>query len=387
MKVELIDHWDGVSALEPEWNDLLGRSRADTIFLRWEWVQAWREVVGQRLDPLVVTVRDAEGRLVGLAPFYVAIYRLLNLVPYRILRILGDYPTGAEYIDWIVDRDQESTVTAEIGQALAACRDRWAGIWMPYLSGWTGAIERIRDASREAGLLCRSRPAQFAYLELPPSFPEFLAARSQHWRHELRRKERKVFNRADVRFEQCQKEEDLPSFLDGLFELHYLRWQLRGEQGAFRRKPNEALFYKRFAPVALRNGWLRLYAIREQGAFKVAQIGYAYNGVLLGLQDGFDPTFAPGAGIVLRAKVIESCIAEGLRGYDFLGEMSDHKARWQAMERIGQDVFIVNPQLKGRLLDLGDVWPTGRYLQRDKQALQLQTGAGIPVNGSMDGVD
>jgi len=273
-------------------------------------------------------------------------------------------------------------VMAQIGKKLSECRDRWDGIWMPYVSGWTGATERIEKACESAGLTCRTRPACFAYLDLPRTFSEFLDARSGHWRHELRRKERKVFSQADVSFDRCNSEDELPAYLDGLFELHFLRWQLKGEQGAFRRKPNEALFYRRFAPIALRNGWLRLYAIRERGAFKVAQVGYAYNGVLHGLQDGFDPAFAPGAGIVLRANVINACITEGLHGYDFLGEMSDHKARWLATERTGQDIFIVHPGLKNRILQAGDVWPTGHYLRREKKAESLQTGAGISGSGS-----
>ncbi len=383
--IKIIKTWPELASLAAEWNGLLSRSRADTVFLRWEWIHAWMDVAGNQLEPLVITVRDTKGRLVGVAPFYVAAYRLLNLATYRVLRILGDFPTGAEYLDWIVDKDQEAAVSARIGQALRECRDQWDGIWMPYTSGWTGASERIEEACKEAGLLYRARPAQFAYLDLPRTFSEFLEARSGHWRHELRRKERKVFRHADVSFDRCSSEDELQAYLDGLFELHFLRWQLKGEQGTFRRKPNEARFYRRFAPVALRNGWLRLYAIRERGAFKVAQIGYAYNGVLHGLQDGFDPSFAPGAGIVLRAKVIEACIAEGLHGYDFLGEMSDHKARWLATERTGQDVFIAHSGLKSRILQAGDVWPTGRYLRLDRNAQRLQTGAAIPSSGPESG--
>jgi hypothetical protein len=332
------------------------------------------EVVGHRLVPFVIVVRDNTGRLVGLAAFYITPYRLLNSVPYRVLRVLGDYPTGAEYLDWIIDKELEQPVANALAKALQDSGKHWDCIWMPYVSGWTGAIERIESACSNAGFVCRSRPVSFAYLPLPGSLNEFLEARSGHWRHELRRKERKVFNRNTVTFERCHREEDLPSYLDGLFDLHYRRWQLKGEEGAFRRKPNEARFYRRFAPVALRNGWLGLYALREGDAFKVAQFGYVYNGVFNGLQDGFDPDFSPGAGIVLRGKIIEASIADGLHGYDFLGEMSDHKSRWLAEERIGKHLFILRPNLKNRILLAGGVWPTGRYLRHDGRAQRLQAG-------------
>jgi len=90
--------------------------------------------------------------------------------------------------------------------------------------------------------------------------------------------------------------------------------------------------------------------LKEQGEFKAVQLGYVYRNAFHQMQEGFDPEYVRGAGNVLRAKVIEECIAEGIGVYDFLGEMTEHKRRWRAKERMGHDLFIGNRNLRNRLL-------------------------------------
>ena len=61
----------GFDALRDEWNDLLGRSRFDTIFLTHEWQSTWWRHLGQGRGPLfILAVREA-GRLVAILPLYV----------------------------------------------------------------------------------------------------------------------------------------------------------------------------------------------------------------------------------------------------------------------------------------------------------------------------
>jgi CelD/BcsL family acetyltransferase involved in cellulose biosynthesis len=148
-----------------------------------------------------------------------------------------------------------------------------------------------------------------------------------------------------------------------LFELHAKRWQRKGDPGAFRRKPTEARFYTSLAPVALDRGWLRLIGIEDDTGLRALEIGYVYKGTFVSLQGGFDPDYIPGAGAAARLAAISSCIDEGVSTFDYLGEYNDDKRRFGAEERIGCDVFITRPTLRGRLLHRARVWPTGRYLR------------------------
>jgi hypothetical protein len=68
-KTEIIEDWETVTALESEWNGLLRDSKADIVFLTWEWIRSWVSVAGASVKPFVVVVRNSRTELVGLAPF------------------------------------------------------------------------------------------------------------------------------------------------------------------------------------------------------------------------------------------------------------------------------------------------------------------------------
>ena len=363
LKTTIVDTWAGVDALAPEWNALLERSRANTIFLTWEWIQAWRATAGADAQPYVVMARDGEGTLVGVAPFYRTKLSLMNVLPFTALRILGDYPTGAEYGDWIVDASREAEGAAALGGALARARRAWDCIWMPRVSGWTGASDAITRACRDARLLSRSRPKGFAYTALPATPEQYRKSLSANKRQQLRAEMKRINSREGVKIVRCETPADLPRFIDALFDLHYRRRQLLGDEGSFRKKPEEADFYRRFIPVALDRGWLWFYGIEEAGVLRAVQIGYVYAGVFHQMQEGFDPDYVKGAGNVLRAHVIDDCIAAGVHGLDFLANMSEHKRRWLAEPRLGADLFIASPKLKNRLLIAGPIWPKGQQLR------------------------
>lgn len=363
MRSELIDNWPDFFALEGEWNDLLSQSRADTIFLTWEWIRSWVEVVRESAQPFVIVMRESQGTLAGIAPFYQTQYRLFGTIPYRTLRIMADQSTGAEYPDWMARKDREAGVYQAILKTLCATSGRWECIWMPNMAGWTGAHERILLACQKEGVRYHVRPRDFSSMELPDNFQSYMESLSPNRRSQLRRQMKKVMGRTGVIITQCQTIEELPPFLDALFELHHRRRSRLGDEGSFRRKPNEALFYREFTKKAFRNGWLKLFGLKERGVFKAVQLGYAYRGTFHQMQEGFDPDYLDGVGNVLRAKVIESCISDGVRAYDFLGEMTDHKRRWRAEERTGYDLLIGHRSPKNRLLFVREIWPTGRFLR------------------------
>ena len=368
MRTEIIRDWTGVDRLMEEWKGLLASSRADILFLRPEWIDAWRVVHGGEPDPFVVVARDGRGAIGGIAPFYRTVYRLAGLLKYKVLRILADHPTGSECIDWILREDVEREAAAAIAMELEASRDEWDFIWMPYVPGWTGGSGRLKEAGTERGFLYSERSASFGYLELPREMDSLLAKMSSRQKTAYRSLDRKLFQEGGARFIRCTAEEEIPAFLGALFDLHAKRWALGGELGTFRKKPNEARFYRTFAPVAFRNGWLRIYGIVQGDVFQAVQIGYNYNGVYLSVQEGFNPEAHQGIGNLLRYKVMEELIREGIKGYDFLGEMSEHKRRWRVIERPGSHVMIGNRKAKNLLLFRNGVWPTGRYLKHAESA-------------------
>ncbi|MBL3588992.1 MAG: GNAT family N-acetyltransferase [gamma proteobacterium endosymbiont of Lamellibrachia anaximandri] len=359
MESQIITRWSDFDQLKDDWGALLKNAWADTVFLTWDWIQAWREAVNEAVEPFVVVVRDDKGDLVGLAPFYMAELRLLNLVSFKTLRIMADYATGAEYPDWIVSRHVEKEAVQAIVSALLEAKGRWDTIWMPHMTGWTGNIENISSACQAGGLPHRYRATRFGYFDLPETMAQFEAHFFGDRLQELRDERSALLCREDLEIIRCTNKADLPGLLDALFELHDRRWSLAGGAG---RKPYAAEFYRLFVQRVFDEGLLRLMAITDGGKIKAIQIGSIYNNHYLLLQEALNPDAAPGMGEVLRTLVIEDCINAGVKGYDFLMGADEEKRRWGAKERSGCDLFIGSPNLKARLLFSKEIWPTGRFL-------------------------
>lgn len=363
MKTTILKSWQQLSQLEPEWDKLLESSRSNTLFLTWEWIQSWRRVVGDDIELFVITVRDDSARLVGVAPLFRYRLKLFNLITYKALRILADHSTGFEYADWFVDPNCESEALTAITDCLLRSTDLWDLIWMPKMSGWQGALERITQTLNRSKLMFRSRTTPFSVSPLPTSMDEFERSFSSKHRKNLRRARRNLLSTPGVEIIHCRDMDEIPRFVDALFDLHHKRRLLLGDSGCFVRKPTEAAFYRQFIPIAWAKGWLRFSALAQDGQIKAIQIGYVYNQTFFALQEGFDPDYTEGAGNVLRHVIIEQCIEEGLKDYDFLGGFTEHKRRWGALRRDGHDLLIAHPSPKNKLLFLNEVWPTGRYIK------------------------
>ncbi|MDH3514744.1 MAG: GNAT family N-acetyltransferase [Gammaproteobacteria bacterium] len=363
MKSEIITTWRGVDALGGEWNTLLRESDANTIFLTWEWISAWRRTIEDSVEPFVIAVRDDTGRLAGIGPFYFSRLCLANLVPYRCLRTLGDYPTGAEYPDWIVHRSCGEKVAESIARTLAARSADWDLMWLPLMCGWNASFERLEIACKSAGLSMQSRPTDFSAIPLPSTYPEYEKMLSKNVRDELKRSFRVVVGRSGAKFELCDRPERIPEYLEAMFDLNARRWASAGAVGTFVRKPLEARFYHEFSPTALEHDWLFLSALRIHDTIMAVDVGYIYDGRFYALQGGFDPGGPKNMGHVQRKFIVEKLIDRGIREFDFLGTVTDYKRRYGARERFGYQVLVGSPGWLTTPLLAAGFWPTGRYMQ------------------------
>jgi CelD/BcsL family acetyltransferase involved in cellulose biosynthesis len=365
MKFAILKDWNSVLALKSEWPQLLELSEAHGVFMSWEWLESWITTIKDKLTPFFITVRNSNDNLVGVAPLYVTKTKLLGSICFRTLRPASDTSTGFEYTDIIVHPKDEDAALLAIGKALVDSESEWDLIWLPRISGWNNAHQRIIRATATYGKFkYNSRNTTFSSFKLPDTIEDYNATFSAKRRNQQKRITKRIFSDPTARFVSCDDQNQLGHFLNELFDLHHKRRMLLSDPGTFIRRPSQTLFYRNFTPKALKKGWLRISALEAQGKIQAIQLGYVYNGAYLQLQEGFNPDFTQGAGNVLRHHVIAQCISEGLEVYDFLGGFTEHKRRWGATPRFGYDIIVGSHSLKSRLVIRFKFWPTGRYLRQ-----------------------
>jgi CelD/BcsL family acetyltransferase involved in cellulose biosynthesis len=354
---------DDIHAVEALWGNLLKRCDEKTIFLSFEWVQAWLKVHPD-VAVRIMLVETENGEAVALAPFYVYTgYRLARLIPLRVLRVLGDLDSGAEYPALITLPAYTQAACSTLFQHLASRLD-WDIIWLPNCATWQQAFPVLCAAARTcSNLNMRSRRRPFSQVTLPGDMDTYIASLPKSKRTQLRRHQNKLAKENAVTYEDCERVEQLDEFLAILAELHNKHWSKKGDPGAFKRRPHFLQFCQHFLPLALQQGWLKFTVLKAEGSPKAIQLGYVYNKVFNVLQEGFDPDYIGGVGNVLRINIIAWCVEHGIVDYDFLGGLSDHKLSWGAIARDATDVFIWRRSWRTWLLSKIKMWPGGLLLR------------------------
>ena len=361
LSVEVIRDWSRLEALVPRWRELLRRSSADSIFMTPEWIMAWRNAMqGLNVQPTVIHVTDQDQKTVGLALFYVSRQLLCNVVPYRVLRPMADYASGAVYHDVIADPAVAASVYARTFDALYA--QSCDAVWIPQVAHWTGARENIVRAAAEAGFSVGERQNEFYCIDLPPSLAEYELRLTASMRKDLRRSTRKLFEQVGASVSECTSLQELDQRLDALIELNTKRWLATQQGGVFQRKPREADFYRHFVPMASQNGWLRLLRMDVDGKTVAMEIGYRYGDQYYAVQGSFDVAGPSGAGKVLLLETLKRELDAGTRAFDLLSGDESYKQRYAANGRPVSEFFLLRPSLKTLPLRLGRFWPRGRYL-------------------------
>ncbi len=362
---QLITDRNELSALRDDWESLLSTSLSSSVFLTWEWVTTWLETVYPEADIFVIVVRDQQGNLVAVAPFYLTAFTLFFFVKYKAIRFLGDCHSGMEYPDILVKKGFESQALKQIAGVLSENRKKWDCAWFPNIASWTGSMQRLCRCFEQQELsFHRTTDMDFSSVFLPATWDEYLQMFSRKKRYNLRRLEKKAAEKFNLQVNICEHKEDVNKFLDQLFTLHRARWQMVGQEGAFVRRPLMVTFYRKMALRALEKGWLAFFSLSVDGKVVASQYGYIYNNVLSQIQEGFDPQAIAGSGNLLRLLVLRWCIENGIKEYDFLGGYSAHKEQWKAEKRVGYNLFLGRKCLRNTFFSLLPIWPSGHYVNQ-----------------------
>jgi CelD/BcsL family acetyltransferase involved in cellulose biosynthesis len=326
VKIKTYTELSGFDALAGEWNDLLKRSAFNTLFLTWEWQRTWWEHLGEG-DLFLITMRDDEGHLTGIAP----LYRTVSANGERKLSIVGCVDVS-DYLDIIVAQGREKEVYGALLDYLDSDEMvGWDSAELCNVPEISPAHQALAEIAVEHGYEFRTIVEDVCpVIDLPATWDEYLASLDKKQRHEIRRKMRRIEREADVNWYIVDQDRNLSEEIEAFIELHQ---KSSADKDDFMDKQMKG-FFRAVAHVLQPPGWLQLAFIEVDGKKAASMLNFDYEDAILVYNSGYDPQRHAhlSSGIVLLAYCIQHAIELGRARFDFLRGDEPYKYRFGAKE-------------------------------------------------------
>ncbi len=327
-QVELKCDREALRALAPEWNELLADSRADTIFLSWEWIDTWWQIYGREYTLYLICVRDLDGRLAGIAPL--KIVQSLDLLATKrkcTLEFIGyGKDVTPEYLDLIVRKGHEEGVYPLLVDFMIS-QNSCEVIDLRPMRSDSASVGYLKTAFAEVDVhFDFVGDSVCPVVALPDTWDEFLASRSKNFRKKTKEYERRCRRDLDFKLVMCDSETALGKLFDQVVALHHNRWA--GKSNSFLTDEYQA-FHRRIARLFMRKGWLRLLMLYDGEQPIAALYCFHYHRQFYYYQSGRDLTYDRfRVGIVILNLAMRTAIEEGAGVFDFLTGTEAYKFRW-----------------------------------------------------------
>lgn len=314
--------------LASEWDALLDQSDARRYFLRHHWTLAWWQHYAPPAARLfIITCRQPNGQLVGVAPLYENETPVLGVASMRELRFIG---TGvetktSEYLDFITLRGQERQVCEALWRHLAVS-PQWDRMWLYQVPAGSPNLPYTPHLPGDVV----TRPCDRApYVDTSTDWDGYKQSLGRSMRRNVEYYPRRLSKQHVCEFELANTPDQVDESLGALVRLHQSRWNSRGEAGAFKCKSLEP-FLRQTAHAGLAAGHTKLWTMRIDGQIEAVLIGFLDDGVLHYFQKGFNPAFSKHElGNVMVSSCIRACCEDpAIRAFDFMGGGAPYKQLW-----------------------------------------------------------
>lgn len=316
-------------AISREWDELLEESDQHVFFLRWSWNRLWWRILRPADSQLfIITCRDTQNKLVGLAPFYLRQRHTAGIPHVRELLFLGTgiYAQTSEYLDLVARRGYEFSVAETVVEYLQRSSD-WDRLCLQDVPADSTMLPHLKRALGEQTQVEVS--GRCYWVDTTGDWAGFVSGLGSSARNNVLRRTRRLFNSHTCRLKRVETAGELEPAMNDLVRLHQARWQSKGEPGTFA-LPNVEAFLKEAMRASLAEGRLGLTTLEVDGKVAAVRLDFIDNHVAHAFQAGYDPTQAnQGLGSVMNGLCIRACIEdERVYEYDLMGGNPAYKESW-----------------------------------------------------------
>lgn len=334
LKIEAFHTEEAFAQLREEWNPFLESSPRNRLFMTWEWQSTWWAAYHPG-ELWIITVRDTENKLIGLAPWFIHQHPKGRLV-----RSVGCVEV-TDYLELIIRPGCEYEVLRALTEYALAEKQRYDALDFcnipadsPILREWPPLLE-------SAGFtVCIDQQEVCPHIPLPESWEAYLKKLlNKKDRHEIRRKLRRA-GTVEIQWEyldaHAYPEESERRFVS-------LMRASSPDKARFLDDPENIDFFHRMIPVIAQKGWLQISMLKINGLDAAAYLSFDYGNKILLYNSGHNPQISPeiSPGIILLTYIIRDAIEKGREEFDFLRGDEEYKYRLGGQNR---PVMMLNAQ-------------------------------------------
>lgn len=332
MHLDILRTLDEINAISQEWNDLLSCCSASHVpFLRYEYLSTWWKTLGGGEWPhgelFVVTGRETDGELVGIAPLFVT----QNLAGERALMLIGSIEIS-DYLDLIVRTKKLPEFTSQLLDLLdSAQAPVWSVIDLYNLPDYSPTLPVLEAAAQQRGWSYQQSPLQKSpYIPLPGDWETYLAGIDKKQRHEIRRKMRRA-EESEIPVRWYFVED--PATLDQESEDFLSLMAQDPEKDRFL-TPQMRTQMKAAIKEIFTAGWLQLAFMEVNGEKAASYLNFDYNGHIWVYNSGLNFKFRElSPGWVLLGHLLKWANEHQRAAFDFMRGDEEYKYRFGAIDR------------------------------------------------------
>lgn len=339
--------------LTAEWEALDEQIFPRSPFTSPLWIELWWRHI-RRQNPLFRDeffchiVRDADDRLVAVAPLMRTYCPRLGLPRMRMVQFFGTDPSITELRGVICQpKDQDKVIKALTEHFL-----RHRGEWDVFR--WNG-LRHNASAYNSPGCEFIARHDLSDYIiELPGRWDELRARVSANMRKNLR-KPYEFLERDGRSFSLriVERPDDVQAAIDRFLSLHAARSKVAdmiNHPNKFGDSRNRAFLVDYLRQTAER-GHLRIFELEIDGVVIASRLAFLLGSDLYLYFAGYDPSWRKYSVMtILVCEMIKWAIAHGLQRVNLSTGNDQSKLRWKPVEVIFHDAVQVSPSRRGRLL-------------------------------------
>ncbi len=311
------------------WTSLFRCTPNATFFLTFDWLETYWRHFGhdQRLRVLIVF---AAGEPIGILPLCV------RTEPYRLSKVrVLTYPLD-NWTTWFgpIGPNPAATMLAAMQHIRRTPRD-WDMIELRWVADEATRGGKSARAMRVAGLYSERQEYQWTSLvDLPASWDEYLAGKSQSLRRQFRRTLRDLFANGHAQYIRHRPLPASEGDGDPRWDLYAMcesvaqaSWQSHVVNGNTLTHERVRDYFHAAHAAAARLGMLDVNVLTVEGRPAAFLYGYHFRGTVTALRTGFDAANDSGIGSALMLQSIQDSCHRGDRTIDFGPGEREHKRR------------------------------------------------------------